>query len=128
MPLLSRETLMKKKERQAIFDPAIPLLPDKAFVGRENNIVDIKRQLRGRGNVALTALNGLPGVGKTALAVMLAHDPEVRAYFSDGVLWAGLGPNPSMPGHLNRWGSLLGVSMRQMATLSGSEAWGSAIR
>src|SRR5204862_3684335 len=50
------------------------------------------------------------------------------AYFSDGVLWAGLGPNPSMPGHLNRWGSLLGVSMRQMATLSGSEAWGSAIR
>ena len=115
-------------ERQAIFDPAIPLLPDKAFVGREKVIIAIKQQLRGRGNVALTALNGLPGVGKTAIAVTLAHDPEMRAYFSDGVLWAGLGPNPNMPGLLSRWGSLLGISTTQMATLSGNEAWARAIR
>jgi tetratricopeptide (TPR) repeat protein/transcriptional regulator with XRE-family HTH domain len=116
------------EQREAIFDPAIPLLPDKAFVGREKDIVSIKQQLRGRGNVALTALNGLPGVGKTALAVILAHDPEMRAYFNDGVLWAGLGSNPNMLGLLSRWGSLLGISTTQMATLSGNEAWAQAIR
>ncbi len=116
------------EEDQAIFDPAIPLLPDKAFVGREKDLIGIKQQLCGRGNMALTALNGLPGVGKTALAVILAHDPEMHAYFSDGVLWAGLGPNPNILGQLRRWGSLLGISTTQMATLSGHEAWARAIR
>ncbi len=116
------------EERQTIFDPAIPLLPDKAFVGREKDIIAIKQQLRGRGNAALTALNGLPGVGKTALAVILAYDSEIRAYFSDGVLWAGLGPNPNIPGLLSRWGSLLGISTTQMATLSDNEAWARTIR
>src|SRR5579864_8090418 len=46
------------EERQTIFDPAIPLLPDKPLVGREKVMIAIKQQLRGRGNVALTALNG----------------------------------------------------------------------
>jgi tetratricopeptide (TPR) repeat protein/transcriptional regulator with XRE-family HTH domain len=116
------------EERQPIFDSAIPLLPDRAFVGRDKEISAVKQQLRNRGNVALTALNGLPGVGKTALALALTHDPEIRAYFSDGVLWAGLGPNPNMPGLLSRWGSLLGISTTQMATLSDTEAWARTIR
>lgn len=98
------------KNLRSVFDPAIPLLSDKAFVGRERDIIAIKQQLRGRGSQAFTALNGLPGVGKTALAVTLAHDPEIRAYFSDGVLWAGLGPNPHIPRLLGRWGLLLGIS------------------
>src|SRR5579859_1295 len=117
-----------QEELQSIFDPAMPLLPDKAFVGREKDIVAIKQQLRGRGNIALTVLNGLPGVGKTALAVALVHDPEIRNYFSDGVLWAGLGPNPNILGLLSRWGSLLGISTAQMALLSGDEEWTRAIR
>jgi tetratricopeptide (TPR) repeat protein len=112
----------------AIYDPAIPLPPAIALIGREQDLARIKQRLRGVGNVALTALNGLPGVGKTALSITLAHDPEMRAYFRDGVLWAGLGPNPNMPGLLSRWGSLLGISATQMATLSGNEAWARAIR
>jgi tetratricopeptide (TPR) repeat protein len=112
----------------AIYDPAIPLPPAFPLIGRELDLARIKQRLRGVGNVALTALNGLPGVGKTALSITLAHDPELRAYFSDGVLWAGLGPNPNMPGLLSRWGSLLGISATQMATLSGNEAWARAIR
>src|SRR5215469_12609004 len=109
------------EEPQPIFDPAIPLLPDRVFVGREKDIIGIKQQLCARGNIALTVLNGLPGVGKTALAVTLAHDSEIRDYFSDGVLWAGLGPNPNIPGLLSHWGSILGISTTQMAVLSGDE-------
>jgi tetratricopeptide (TPR) repeat protein/DNA-binding XRE family transcriptional regulator len=112
----------------AIYDPAIPLPPAITLIGRELDLTRIKQRLRGVGNVALTALNGLPGVGKTALSITLAHDPELRAYFRDGVLWAGLGSNPNLVGLLSRWGSLLGMSAAQMATLSGNDAWARAIR
>lgn len=112
----------------AVYDPAIPLLPAIELVGREADLARIKQRLSSGGSVALTALNGLPGVGKTALSITLAHDPEIRAHFRDGVLWAGLGPNPNLPGLLSRWGSLLGISTTQMATLSSNEAWARAIR
>ncbi|MBA3533734.1 MAG: hypothetical protein H0T73_17595, partial [Ardenticatenales bacterium] len=41
-----------------------------------------------------TALRGAGGYGKTTLARALAHDPEVRAAFPDGILWVTLGENP----------------------------------
>jgi len=51
----------------AIYDPVIPLPPAFELIGRELDLARIKQRLRGVGNVALTALNGLPGVGKTAI-------------------------------------------------------------
>jgi len=54
-------------------------------------------------------LNGLPGVGKTTLAVAVAHDPEIRAQFPNGVLWAPLGTAPDIFGQLRRWAALLGL-------------------
>ncbi len=113
---------------QPLYDPAIPLQPAIGLVGREHDLAQIKQRLTSGGSVALTALNGLPGVGKTALSITLAHDPQIRAHFRDGILWAGLGPNSNMPGLLSRWGSLLGISSAQMATLSSNEAWAKAIR
>ncbi len=115
-------------EPGAVYDPAMPLLPAIELVGRAGDLARIKGRLLTGGSVALTALNGLPGVGKTALSITLAHDAEVRAHFRDGMLWAGLGPNPNMPGLLSRWGTLLGISATQMATLGGNEAWAKAIR
>jgi tetratricopeptide (TPR) repeat protein/transcriptional regulator with XRE-family HTH domain len=111
-----------------IYDPAIPLRPSHPLVGRAKELTQIKTQLQNEGSAALTALNGLPGVGKTALSVALAHDPEIRAHFKDGILWAGLGPNPNMPGLLSRWGTLLGISANQMTSLNTNEAWAKAIR
>jgi hypothetical protein len=55
-------------------------------------------------------LRGLPGVGKTTLAIALAHDTATRSYFHDGILWAGLGPHPHIQTLLYRWATLLGVS------------------
>ena len=69
-------------------DPAIPLLPAMPLVGRDEEMSRLRERLHTGGNVALTALNGLPGVGKTALAIALAHDQALRAQFCDGVLWA----------------------------------------
>lgn len=117
---------MEQKQAQ-MYDPSIP--PVTPFlVGREAELVHLKERLRGSGNAALTALNGLPGVGKTALSITLAHDPEIRAYFRDGILWAGLGPEPNVQGHLSRWGMLLGMPSSEMSTLNDTVAWAVALR
>ncbi len=122
------ESLPVNTDLPPIYDPAIPLGAQNPLVGRERELTQIKQRLQAGGSVALTALNGLPGVGKTALSIALAHDPELRAHFKDGILWAGLGPKPNMPGLLSRWGTLLGISANQMASLSNNEAWAKAIR
>ena len=113
----------------SLYDPFIPVLPQVPLVGRNEELLKLRQRLStNRGNAALTALNGLPGVGKTALSIILAHDPALRAHFQDGILWAGLGPEPNMQGHLSRWGTLLGLSSSEMSSLSGSEAWAVALR
>src|SRR5579859_6750247 len=66
-----------------LYDVAIPFAPTHPLVGREHDLTRIKATLREtESSVILTALNGLPGVGKTRLAITLVHDPEIRAYFS----------------------------------------------
>ncbi|RAQ97130.1 hypothetical protein A4R35_16445 [Thermogemmatispora tikiterensis] len=113
---------------EAVIDPMIPLPPPVRLVGRDAELRRIKGRLFAGEAVALSALNGLPGVGKTSLAVALAHDPEVRAYFKDGILWAALGPRPNMTGLLSRWGALLGLPATEVAGLTSLEAWARALR
>ena len=63
--------------------------------GRDDLIAQLARDLSdpdGHTALALSALRGLPGVGKTALALHLAHHPQVTAAFPDGIFWVALGP------------------------------------
>jgi tetratricopeptide (TPR) repeat protein len=53
----------------------------------------------------------------------LAHNPEIRAHFGDGVLWAGLGLHPHVPGVLRRWRTLLGVTTTEEETRNRQEDW-----
>ncbi len=94
-----------------LYDHTIPLQPGAStvFVGRETLLAQLKQRLCTDEHPPFIGLNGLPGVGKTTVAVQLVHDREVRAWFRDGILWAGLGPKPQIAGHLNRWANLLGV-------------------
>lgn len=116
----------------AIEDPAIPLFfaPATGLVGREALLAQIKERLSGdrQGQSVVAALSGLPGVGKTTLATALANDPEIKARFADGVLWAGLGPSPDVPGLLSRWGALLGIPSAQASRLGSSEEWMRVLR
>jgi tetratricopeptide (TPR) repeat protein len=104
-------------------DPApassIPFLapprPAHALVGRDHLLDRVKRQLMNGHNCALTALNGLPGVGKTTLAVALAHDPVIRNDFPDGVLWVGLGREPNLLFWLGIWAEAVGISEEAIA-------------
>ncbi len=125
-PLLIRHTPPKRPE--AIYDSAIPLTQAISLVGREQELAQLKQLLREEGGAVLTALNGLPGVGKTTLAIALAYDEELREYFHDGVLWVGLGPEPNIQGQLRRWGRLLGLSSGEMEKLNSREEWAIALR
>ncbi len=114
----------------ALYDPTIPLplTGRQQLVGRDSLLVQVRERLCAGDSVALTALNGLPGVGKTALAVALAHDPQVREHFRDGILWAGLGPHPNLLAHLGRWGRLLGLTSAEMEDMHSLEARAISLR
>ena len=108
-----------------ILDPAIPppLAGEHGLVGRDALLQTLKQRLLSERLVGLSALNGLPGVGKTALATALAHDEEVRAKFTDGILWVGLGYEADVLGQLSRWGTLLNCVPTDLARRSRSQAW-----
>jgi transcriptional regulator with XRE-family HTH domain len=112
-----------------LYDAVVPLLTtiNGGLVGRDSLLYELKQRLLAGGDVALTALNGLPGVGKTALATQLVHDADVRAHFHDGVLWAALGPRPHILGQLRRWATLLRIPAHELADQN-YEAWSAAIR
>src|SRR5690606_3046842 len=44
-----------------------------------------------------------PGVGKSKMASMLAHDADIAEQFPDGLLWTALGANPNVLGEISAW-------------------------
>ena len=91
----------------------VPRMPNH-FVGRETQVAELVRKLCSGGSYALSA-EGLPGVGKTTLAVALAHHQDVLAHFADGVLWAGLGPHAAASSALLDWADALDVDLTDIA-------------
>lgn len=113
-----------------LLDPATPSMSagSSGLVGREGLLATVKQLLWEDDGLNAVALQGLPGMGKTALAVTLAADPAVRDRFRDGILWAGLGQKPDVLGHLARWGKLLGVSPSTVEDVNSQVLWGQALR
>jgi tetratricopeptide (TPR) repeat protein len=109
-----------------LIDPSIPPSPLTALVGRDTTLAQLKQRLCS--GVTLTALNGLPGVGKTTLAITIARDTDIQEYFHGGILWAGLGPQPNMPGIASHWGGLLGISQAETGALNDLESWAMTLR
>ena len=113
-----------------VYDPTIPihLSNVRTLIGREQLLAQLKQQLCCPENVMLSALYGLPGVGKTTLAMTLAADSEVQKHFRDGILWAGLGQQPDLLALLSRWGTLLGLSQEERNALKDDKSWAQALR
>ena len=73
---------------------------------------EIKRYLlndtKSRDILAITAIQGLGGIGKSTLAKIIANDIEIQNRFSDGILWATLGKETDILFWLNSWIECLG--------------------
>lgn len=127
----SSQALVEQARR--LDDPTLPeaLGSASALLGREHVLRWARQHLFEKGRLALY---GLPGVGKTALGLVLATGPQSQARFQDGILWAGLGPQPDILGVLVRWGKLLGITPSEVENagrssgLSLLEDWRRALR
>lgn len=104
-----------------------PPAPPHPLHGRAAVIAQLKAALLGSEGAPSLALVGLPGVGKTALAIELAHAPDVLAHYPDGVLWASLGRQPDVLAQLGLWGSALGLPAEELARLAQVEKRAAAI-
>jgi hypothetical protein len=92
--------------------PALPPL----MIGREQALRDIRSHFQAVEQneeslyrQLLVVVHGWPGVGKTTLASMLVHDPEMMKAFPDGVLWVSLGLEANLLSALGAWGRVLGI-------------------
>ena len=95
-----------------------PPLPPQGLVGREDDLKQILDLLALKrpdaSDVPPLALRGMGGVGKTTLAIALGRMENIADHFPDGVLWAALGPRPTIRTLLDQWGRALGVDLRAL--------------
>ena len=103
----------KKIEPAATGKPPFQAVRDIAhFVGREGLLTDISAILLGG---EMVTLQGMGGVGKTALATRLAY--RLRPKFPDGVLWARLDTTDSMT-TLSAFAGAYGQTVSQQTDLT----------
>ncbi len=93
----------------------LPPLP-KLVIGRSRDLASVKRKFCkpvwsgcSHGQRSMLVVRGWPGVGKTTIARLLAHDVELMQEFPDGALWVSLGPSPQILGELQVWGRAIGI-------------------
>ncbi len=123
----SESVLEEPPEEQSFLqDPSTPLEPEEVLIGRDKELALIKTHLTT--SKSITALHGIPGVGKTALAIAIAYDHSIHEHFHDGILWASLGSHPNVLSLLSHWGTLLGISESQMAILNSIQDWAKALQ
>jgi NB-ARC domain-containing protein len=102
--------------KQNIFPPppgiAPPFLPS-IFIGREGALEDIKQRLsltKESPGSNITVVRGWPGVGKTTLVGVIAHDSDVANIFPQGTLWTSLEQTPNVLSEFARWGRALSTN------------------
>ncbi len=114
----------------ALHDPMIPdiLGQGSCLLGRDGLLQQIKQSLLAGESQTLTVLQGLPGVGKTAITVALTTDAQVQDHFPDGILWAEMGPQADVSKVFARWGSLLGFKEADSNSSLSWSTWGKILR
>ncbi|WP_162909754.1 BTAD domain-containing putative transcriptional regulator [Aggregatilinea lenta] len=99
----------------AVVSPTAHVLPPlpALTVGRDRALRDIKHRLGIDGTAmhAVTVIQGWPGVGKSTILALLAHDADVARQFPDGILWASSGETPDISGAIAAWAKALNLGL-----------------
>lgn len=91
--------------------PPMPTL----VVGRDETLKSLKTRLGILGDKSirertpLHVIQGWPGIGKSTITALLAHDMDVHDYFIDGVLWTSLGQTPNLFSEMLNWANALDI-------------------
>jgi WD40 repeat protein len=96
--LHARNGIALKPEFHETSYVTVPPLPVN-FVERPESLAALRDTLitdDGSRQIALTALKGMGGIGKTVLAQALCHDEVVQHAFPDGIIWITVGKEASM--------------------------------
>ena len=80
------------------------------FVGRVEELAQLEQSLVADAHAAIYSIQGMAGVGKTAMAAHLAY--QLRTHFADGVLWARVDTSDTMS-ILSTFASAYGLDVRQ---------------
>ena len=96
-----------------------PDLPRGTLVGREVEIKELVDDLIQHEDRALVYL---PGVGKTNLALAIAHHADLRQHF-DGILWADVGKETDLKTVLDDWARALRIPDAVSSKLPTVDAW-----
>jgi WD40 repeat protein len=102
-------------------DPFVTVPLRRHFIERLDISESVIEDLRsGSGPVGIIALNGMGGVGKTALAVALCHEQRVRQAFPDGIVWLRMSgeARKSFKDHVKEVFKALGEDCRDDSGLS----------
>ena len=88
------------------------LAPNPLFVGREEDLKSLARQLKAGGTsavgqVEIAAATGLGGIGKTQLASEFVH--RYGRFFAGGVFWMSFADSASVPAEIAACGHALGL-------------------
>ena len=98
--------------------PYLPVAPQIYVVGRDSLLTELRQVLCGDMGRVVCALYGKPGVGKSTVAKMLIHDPEVREYFRNSIFWINLGQRANALTALESLGTALGISRNELKHLT----------
>jgi hypothetical protein len=105
--------------------PSAPPMGNEIFVGRGQLLSELKRQIlekkENRERFVFVLLR-MPGIGKTELALHLAHDPELLRAFLGGILWVQIGQNPKIKDLFKNWLYALGDLPQCVSQLDTVEA------
>lgn len=86
-----------------------PPRPSHYLVGRHEFLDSLQQRLFDDRERSVFALQGLPGSGKTAIAIEIANDSRTLEFFNDGVLWVSLGRQPDILAWQIHWALTLGL-------------------
>jgi tetratricopeptide (TPR) repeat protein len=95
-----------------------PPHPVPTLIGRAKTMDLVRKAVVTRGCCGHFALHGMPGIGKTAIALAIAYDEAILRQFDSNVIWVGLGRKPDLLSHLATIGESLGISRDEMTALS----------